>query len=276
MDRIEVSNLNRQFLFRRDNVGQSKAVCASAAAKVINPRLQVPSSTTHILYPSTLSSLLHFCFVDPHLWGSRWIDYRRCVWWCFLEWIGWRLECTWQCDCAKIHGFEVCLAWETTTWIRYDTFDVIWKHRFKTRLTRFQTGTLGTKANCETVLPHQTQSYSDQKEQVKIYHAKSCLFYIWLCSPSPFYRKKTPSQCALYETFPISQNIALNGLEHSFPIGSRICPASLTLCWETPKHSLHSLVLFPKPLIAIIAITTIITTALRCVLQRRKAVHLFN
>lgn len=29
-----------------------------------------------------------------------------------------------------------------------------------------ESGTLGTKANCETILPHQTQSYSEEKEQV--------------------------------------------------------------------------------------------------------------
>lgn len=35
-DTIEVSNLNRQFLFRRDNVGQSKSECASNAAVKMN------------------------------------------------------------------------------------------------------------------------------------------------------------------------------------------------------------------------------------------------
>jgi ubiquitin-activating enzyme E1 len=32
-DNIEVSNLNRQFLFRKDNVGNSKSKCACQAIK---------------------------------------------------------------------------------------------------------------------------------------------------------------------------------------------------------------------------------------------------
>lgn len=35
-DNIEVSNLNRQFLFRKNNVGHSKSECACAIAKGIN------------------------------------------------------------------------------------------------------------------------------------------------------------------------------------------------------------------------------------------------
>lgn len=32
-DQIEISNLNRQFLFRRENVGHSKSECAANAVK---------------------------------------------------------------------------------------------------------------------------------------------------------------------------------------------------------------------------------------------------
>jgi len=40
-DNIEVSNLNRQFLFRKNNVGHSKSATACSIAKQMNPQLNV-------------------------------------------------------------------------------------------------------------------------------------------------------------------------------------------------------------------------------------------
>lgn len=47
-DTIEVSNLNRQFLFRKNNVGGYKSECASAAAKLMNPSLNVVPSKDRV------------------------------------------------------------------------------------------------------------------------------------------------------------------------------------------------------------------------------------
>lgn len=41
LDSIELSNLNRQFLFRREHIGQSKAEVAAAAAARFNPRAKI-------------------------------------------------------------------------------------------------------------------------------------------------------------------------------------------------------------------------------------------
>ena len=41
LDTIDVSNLNRQFLFQRVHVGQSKAVCATNTVKLFNPAVNI-------------------------------------------------------------------------------------------------------------------------------------------------------------------------------------------------------------------------------------------
>ncbi|CAH0513186.1 unnamed protein product [Peronospora belbahrii] len=51
-DRIEVSNLNRQFLFREHNVGQPKSVAATAAVRQMNGDLEV-KALEHLVAPHT-------------------------------------------------------------------------------------------------------------------------------------------------------------------------------------------------------------------------------
>lgn len=51
-DRIEVSNLNRQFLFREHNVGQPKSVAATDAVRSMNHELKV-EALEHLVAPNT-------------------------------------------------------------------------------------------------------------------------------------------------------------------------------------------------------------------------------
>jgi len=85
MDRIEVSNLNRQFLFRRENVGQQKSVCASNAAKVMNPAIKVTCYETKVC-PETedvfndkfWESLTRVCNALDNMQARYYVD-SRCV-----------------------------------------------------------------------------------------------------------------------------------------------------------------------------------------------------
>lgn len=115
-DNIEVSNLNRQFLFRKNNVGDSKSRVACAIAKEINKDLNVTdykayvSHETEGLFNDDFWEGLDFVVnaVD-NIKARLYVD-SRCVWY------------------AK---------------------------------PLLESGTLGTKANSQMIIPHKTQCYGD-------------------------------------------------------------------------------------------------------------------
>lgn len=48
MDQIEISNLNRQFLFRRENVGSKKSEVAAGAVKRFNPDMKIEALSERV------------------------------------------------------------------------------------------------------------------------------------------------------------------------------------------------------------------------------------
>jgi ubiquitin-activating enzyme E1 len=119
MDRIEVSNLNRQFLFRKENVGQQKSVCAANAARVMNPDMNIVCHEK-LVGPDSEN---HF---DDAFWDS-------------------------------LDG--VCNALDNVKARRYvDSRCVFYQKPL------LESGTLGTKANSEIIVPHKTQCYRDNPD----------------------------------------------------------------------------------------------------------------
>jgi ubiquitin-activating enzyme E1 len=115
-DNIEVSNLNRQFLFRKYNVGDSKSHVACNIAKEINRTLNVTdykayvSQETENVFNDDFWENLDFVVnaVD-NIKARLYVD-SRCVWY------------------AK---------------------------------PLLESGTLGTKANSQMIIPYKTQCYGD-------------------------------------------------------------------------------------------------------------------
>ncbi|EPY23660.1 ubiquitin-activating enzyme E1 [Strigomonas culicis] len=84
-DRIEISNLSRQFLFREDNVGQPKSAAAGARMKQMNPSAHVDArqdligpSSEH-LYPDTFWSSLDVVVNALDNMEARLYVDQRCV-----------------------------------------------------------------------------------------------------------------------------------------------------------------------------------------------------
>lgn len=115
-DRIEVSNLNRQFLFREENVGQSKAASARARALAMNPSFRIEPrqdycavETEHIFNDEFWNSQDVICNALDSMKARFYVD-NRCV---FYE------------------------------------------------RPLLESGTMGTGANVDVVLPHKTKTYTE-------------------------------------------------------------------------------------------------------------------
>jgi len=119
MDRIEVSNLNRQFLFRQTDVGKPKSVTAANAAKVMNKDLKVEAMEIRV--------------------GNDTEDVFDDVFWTSLD-----------CVVNALDNIQARL---------YVDSRCVW---FAKPL--LESGTLGTKANAQVVLPYLTQSYGDSQD----------------------------------------------------------------------------------------------------------------
>lgn len=119
MDRIEISNLNRQFLFRQSDVGSSKSQAACRAATAMNPAMKIDAMEVRVgpdtedTFDDTFWDGLH-CVVNAldNIQARLYVD-SRCVW-------------------------------------------------FGKPL--LESGTLGTKANVQVILPKLTQSYGDSQD----------------------------------------------------------------------------------------------------------------
>jgi len=115
-DRIEVSNLNRQFLFRDENVGQAKSVAANSRASLMNPAIKIDCRQT-LVCPETED------IFDEDFW------------------YGLDLVCNALDNMkARFYVDEQCVFYEKPL---------------------LESGTMGTGANVDVVVPHMTKSYAD-------------------------------------------------------------------------------------------------------------------
>ena len=115
-DNIEVSNLNRQFLFRKNHVGHSKSQTACEIAKGMNPALNVEAYTT-IVSPDT-EAVFNDKFWESLDFVVNAVDNVK----------------------ARLYVDSKCVWYEKPL---------------------LESGTLGTKANSQMIVPHQTLCYGD-------------------------------------------------------------------------------------------------------------------
>ena len=118
-DNIEVSNLNRQFLFRKGDVGSSKSETACRIGGEMNPDFNVRSYQT--LVGEQTESVFNDTFWDNLDFVVNAVDNIK----------------------ARLYV--------DSRWVWY-------------KKALLESGTLGTKANSQMIIPHLTQSYSDSND----------------------------------------------------------------------------------------------------------------
>lgn len=115
-DHIELSNLNRQFLFRQTDIGHSKSQVAAGVGVKNNPSFKVKAMKEYVA-PST-----EHIFTED-LWDSL------------------------DVVIGAVDNIKARM---------YVDSKCVWHHKYY-----FDSGTLGTKANSQVVIPKLTQSYGD-------------------------------------------------------------------------------------------------------------------
>ena len=115
-DNIEVSNLNRQFLFRKNNVGNSKSRVACQIAADINKQLNVQDYKLYVAQET--EGIFNDRFWDSLDFVVNAVDNIK----------------------ARLYVDARC----------------VWYNK-----PLLESGTLGTKANSQMIIPHQTQCYGD-------------------------------------------------------------------------------------------------------------------
>ena len=116
-DNIEISNLNRQFLFRKKNVGKSKSIIAAESVQKMNPHFNVEGMQTKV------------CEETENIFNE--------AFWTKQDFIIYAVD---SVDARKYIDSKVVL---------YQKLAV-------------DSGTLGTKAQSQIIIPHQTLTYSDK------------------------------------------------------------------------------------------------------------------
>ena len=116
-DNIEVSNLNRQFLFRKKDVGKSKSIIAAESVQKMNPHFNVEGMQTKV------------CEETENIFNEEF--------------------------------------WTKQDFIIYAVDSVDARKYIDSKVVLFQkpavdSGTLGTKAQSQIIIPHQTLTYNDK------------------------------------------------------------------------------------------------------------------